>query len=457
MIINSKRLFILTLLIFIFGTFYLAIFNTTLYADGACYFIWDYLWERGKFHNFQRASALLLQHIPFYFLKIFEINYFQINFILWKIGFIIPFFISLFCSIFLNKSYRNLYLLLIILSYIIFYLPNSMFAIGEYYILFSFGPLFLVSLKEFIEKRTDSSFALLILSSLIVSFSYEMNMFATFLALSLTILFLFIENFFIKKQKISILKLKLFFVDNLSLIIVTIFIFLAGLYILKVLQGNPIMTRNGARAIREYLYQPVRGGFSDTLIYFMLFFSLTINSFFKISKQKSYSNTNKIFLNFLLIFLFFIGIFSNHLPVHSYYSKALYIPIFFVLLIVIYFTKIEDVLKYILFFKTFLIAAIIISISFSIKQGLGFNKYLGLVENELNDLNYKEFKIINENHFKKNKIGYLYDWSWNHECLSRIINPENKSVIKIKNKIKYPNQKKVISPNFDLRNFHNNQ
>ena len=79
MIINSKRLFILTMIIFIFGTFYLAIFNTTLYADGLFYL--GLFMGKENFLIF-RASALLLQHIPFYFLKIAKINYFQINFIL---------------------------------------------------------------------------------------------------------------------------------------------------------------------------------------------------------------------------------------------------------------------------------------------------------------------------------------------------------------------------------------
>ena len=100
MIINSKRLFILTLLIFIFGTSYLAIFNTTLYADGVRYFIWDYLWERGKFHNFHRASALLLQHIPFYFLKIFEINIFKLILYCGKLDLLYHFYKSLLLYIF---------------------------------------------------------------------------------------------------------------------------------------------------------------------------------------------------------------------------------------------------------------------------------------------------------------------------------------------------------------------
>jgi len=201
------------------------IFNRDLYADGSCAFL-DAILNDSTHNNlpsFIRMASIGLLHLPFYIGLNFGITDWEVLRYLYKISYFFPFLLCFLSLQLLKHDYRNLGFSFLTISAIVFYLPNSFFAVGEYQVIYAVMPLLISSAKEYIEEDTLTSSILVSTSLIILSRLYEVaTVFSVFCGL---LIILLKYSFFYKNTKSSIV---IFFKNNflfiLSLIITFIFL-----------------------------------------------------------------------------------------------------------------------------------------------------------------------------------------------------------------------------------------
>lgn len=433
----ADRQSLIILVLFLFMFLERLLFQRSLYADGSCYFIWDYLSESGKFHNYDRALALMLNHIPFHILKIFNINDYHINFYFYKIGFVFPFLVSFILSKMLQDQYRIHFNSFFLISIIFFYLPNSMFAVGEYNVIYAFLPLLVVSLKELYEKNSNGASTCILISALILIFSYSL---ATIYVILFTMIFLIKKSINSNTDE----KLNLFKSSNLL-----IFCLLALSLVFLIYQNifmSPVIKRNGIWGVTDYLTRPKTGGFSDSWFYFILFFSLSLKYLSNYYTNLK-NNFKKYFFSSCLIFFLILFLFTNHQPSHSYYSKILFILSIGLISLQYFFLSHQVMNNINNFLNNLFPIALLLVFIFIIQQGIGFNNHMDSLKNIIEDDN----NYSNEIRIPNSRLN-MFDWSWGHDCLSRIIFSNGKIIIKNDN-INYGHKSTVRDNNFNLKEY----
>lgn len=395
-------------------------FYRDLFADGSCHFLQYFYDGYIGVSIIGRIFSTAIMHLPSSIISGigFHPNDMEISHLIYRIGYITPFFLSLYLISFLDKDYKKFGINFLIFSIVIFYLPNSMFIVGEYTVVFAFIPVFVASYINYLRFRKINSFAILSVSTFILLLTYELaNFFIIFC--------LIILNFKILRD----LKFKYgsFIKDNFH--IVLLFLFSTLITIISFKTTPDWLKANGLSGITTYLIEFRSGALYDTYLLFQIIVLLLVFSICIKEKNINIYNKKNKYLFFFIVFLFTLFFLSiNHDPIHSYYSKVLFLLVFFSISILIIFFK--DKIK--ILSKTshfFIMPATIAVCIFTLNQGLEMNKYNNKLKEIIEKMPTKRYEEVKNIQFFQSNLGKKYSWSWGHICTSVILKPNNKSVI----------------------------
>ena len=393
-------------------------FQRSFFADGSCIFLEDIRYGAAFVELPNRLIAMTLMRAPFNFALLMGIDNRQILEMLWSISFVFPFFLSIAVIRLLNEKYRVYGNFFFIISIVLYYLPNSFFAVGEYNMAYPLFAILIASLKQYIDLRDWLSKAISFVALLCLAFSYEGLLLPSILG---AIYLVVVDLFFFERKQMS------------SLIPNVVFLLILILSSYLIVNSIPdIVQSNGKKALTDYLYKPQEGAMYDTWLFFSTFVSLFLIVFLytKFSNRKeSYSSSH--YLAYAIYFIFFtISLLSNHLPAHSYFSKTIYLNIYILLFLSFLFADSEKLEIVISKFSHLLIGSFFLVCAYTLSEGMKFDEYLQRFKAEIEKS--PEVSIVNRNdmvEFYKDQKNKKYDWSWGHICLSEISNPSNHSVV----------------------------
>jgi hypothetical protein len=374
------------------------------------------LFEKGTLQPlFSRTVAIELLHMPFIIATSLGIENYSILRFLWKIGYSAPFFLVAFCFHFLTKKWKNFGLIYLIFSVVIFYLPNSMFAVGEYLILLAIIPLLIAAVKELMDSGTISSKLIVFICIILLAKTYEVG--AVFAAICCMILIclqikrsVYRQNGFLTKYDFLLLIFILFVV---AYFLVTDIIFMPNW-----------LKENSSAGFHHYLTWERYGALWDTWFVFQVIASISL----LVSLVYPVYTPSKIFLLIAIVFIIsLVSLFANHQPDHSYTSKTFFLALYVFVSLSIIFIPIHEqsftvVLK--------IICPIILSVSvFTLTQGFGFEKYRNhIVELSSTSIESKNIYVSKLDYFKEG-VGRKYSWTWGHACISYLSSPRGNIVV----------------------------
>lgn len=387
-----------------------------LYADGSCMFLFSYFNAFTHQPLFSRIDAIMFLHLPSIIASGLGVADIGVLRFLWKIGYAVPFFISALSISCLSIKYRIFGFLYLIFSISLFYLPNSMFAVGEYQIIFAIIPALIASLKEFLIKHTKSAAIIFIACLLFLAKTYEIAaIFSLFVGSSLIIADL-IKKYRNEEGIFNLLELS---------IILLIFLYISFNVFADFRYMPEWLKENSAKGFTYYLTWEIYGALWDTFIEFQIIISIGfLIAFFFVSERMNY---NCRILQYLIFLLCLASLLANHQPEHSYTSKTFflfnYLAISYIFIFIkISSTGIENGLKLI---APVLCAAII----FLVVQGFGFHNYMeGIRVFVLNKNAKVNVNTVDLEYFKQG-FGRKYSWTWGQACISYLYSHQGPLVV----------------------------
>jgi hypothetical protein len=380
-------------------------FDRDLYADGSCIYL--YLQLEGVINQplFSRLAAIGLLHFPSIFLSYFGVDDIGITRIVWKIGYIVPFVFAILALRLLSEKNKDFGLIYLLFSIIVFYLPNSLFAVGEYQIIYAITPVVLAATKELLESYSRSSAIITLTCLILLSKVYEIAV-----ILSITIcVFILITNLimFFKRGILRIPKVdSLIFLGLLIVLIYTLYV--------DIRYMPEWLKINSKAGFSTYLFDSPNGALWDSWTVFQLAVSLSLAFIYLIRSESK----GGLLLGVIIFFASAASLFLNHQPAHSYFSKTFFLAIYVGVSVLFLLIRTGDVISSpIISMLTPIFFAVAIYVLW---QGFAYQGYIRTIHEIASDKSAKgNIRAADHPYFKTN-IGARYSWSWGHACISFI-------------------------------------
>ncbi len=390
------------------------VFDRAMYADGACAWVTAQM-DESVINLFSRSAGIAIMHGFYYMLSVFVIND-AILYVAWKFSYVLPFLIALLIGNLF--SYKNfiIFNLLILLNILIFYMPNSMFGIGEFNVLYAWVPLIVMASLQYAKNGSTAARMIFITFMILSSKTYEGS---ALFSLVIVPYFLWSSFKMHRGKSAATLLADAFFV---------IVLILQFYYSFKYMPDW--LKENAQSAVSSYLLPYSDGALWDTWLIFQCIFVasyLTLMTHVKVEYKRPLA-----LIGFwaVLLVISSVMIFSGHLPKHSYFSKTFFIPMMFLVsLSFIFFNPplISISLNRLAIVMYVIAAPIVIYWGM---EGYGFSKYLKSVDSITASMpKNSRIKIESIKNNKFIELNKKYGWSWGSACLSYIANPAKKAFI----------------------------
>jgi hypothetical protein len=409
------------------------LFDRDLYADGACHFIQAFFVSEVDFPLKSRILGIALLHIPFSIFSGLGFKDYDFLRFLWKVSYFFPFLLSFIAIRLLDGDKRDFGLATLSLSIVLFYLPNSMFAVGEYTMIFAILPLLLAASMEYLETENFKSNCMICICIIILSSTYEAGGIFGIIFVSTLLLKVAIKKKFKNLHEVILKNASI-----LVSLIGSIFFFYMGIKYMP-----DWLKANAGAGLKDYLTMVKWGALSDVFIFYQL---AIVCIFMGINKFTSETSKNKFVLMMIIFLICIACLLSNHQPRHSYYSKSLFVPIYliFIYYLLVFNIQINAFLRlfHLVCWPTFLAVSIYI-----FSQGIQFDSYLASVNRVLIGQQPNSLIKYKDVDFLKSGLGEKYTWSWGHACVSLILNPSNKAMMigEFDRDYPYPEVKNIIN------------
>jgi hypothetical protein len=403
-------LLIATLLVVIFDRLF---FNRDLYADGSCIYLGSLLGNTTLQPLFSRIVAIEFLHLPYIIAVPLDISNDTILRFLWKIGYAVPFLIATLAISYLSRESRLFGFIYLIFSILIFYLPNSIFAVGEYQIIYAIAPVLLAAIKDLFRDGTRASKIIVFSCLILLGKTYEIAALYAFLC---CFLILIIEASR-KLKGANFLKVHDFYMYIFIFLVLGYFVYADIVFMPDWLKAN------SSAGFRAYLTWERYGALWDTWVIYQIAASISLIIIFTTP-----AGSKKIYgVNALILIFCITSLFANHQSEHSYTSKTIFLAVYILLSTVFIFIKIKDInLNSIFFILTPTFFAVSIFLLF---QGINFEKYLNFIGNKTKIIEKSENYYVADLPYFKDGNGRAFSWSWGQACLSYIYSPGQSIIV----------------------------
>lgn len=169
-VIGIKSLALLAVVLTLFDK---VVYNSSLYADGACDFMHVLYLNHFAYTATNRPVGDMLHAIPVRVLQMIGVEDDQYIYYAWKIGFAFTFAVAYLLIGFYKKRYQLIGYYFLSMSILIFYIANSIFSVAEYIPMYSLLALLLPAI--FWYKREGDATALYVIGiiSILLCLNYE--------------------------------------------------------------------------------------------------------------------------------------------------------------------------------------------------------------------------------------------------------------------------------------------
>ena len=406
------------------------IFQRSLFADGACNFLNFAISDQISVIVQNRPAAFMLMNLPLAFAQHFGVWDLERLLFFWHLGFAVPFLMSGIVASFLRRPFSILAFFLLSSSVCMFYLPDSIFSIGEYNMMYPLVSVALPSLMQHLRWRDSFSVAVFGIAVFMMGLCYEIGAIYALVLCVYGFIILLISGRTQNGDRpmrraaagswfmglLSFSYWKPLFMRTGPIVYISVISIFVCVFSLKWVTSSSI--DNAHAALTTYLVLPNRGAASDSWLYLICAVCICVVAVKFNYKKRSVNFTRLITFSIALI----VGISLNHSSEHSYFSKTIYIPLFLVTSSVVCFQFNSKSLSLVRYLSAFVFVAMIVSTSFVLWEGIQFNRFLRKLASELGTLPPKT--MVDSSSlaiYKQSWLGKRFNWSWGQVCLSVIV------------------------------------
>ena len=406
----------------------------SLFADGSCMFF-RYFYEHSIDNPIAgRYLGGLLLALPLAIAQNFGVQGFDAQFFLWNVSFAFPFLLSVMLIYFLQKEFRLTGFFIICMAATLFYLPNSYFAVGEYNIVYPVLAVLVPSLRQQFRIGDARSAFLSSCCLFVLVLSYEpAAIFAVLVAIAILGIFVWRALTVGGAVRPGLTHLSVGAARAIvwpSFLLLTTVLFSA----ISIASTPKWAKENAVLALTHYLTDTPRGAVADTWLYFTILVSFLMvwkmNSALTQPQKLPEPQSNKLYkyaLWMMIPLAAIAALLTNHLPVHSYYSKTIFIPVFLLLSANLMICSSEQLSRLGARLTPALCLIFLGVTIWLVREGFQFNTFLGRLERDLNALPSQSLVEADRLPIYNTRLGKTYSWSWAQVCLARYLRPSGKS------------------------------